>query len=151
MRKHLLGVLALGVLALGFGAPAVLAQYGQNSPVIQLNIDVPWAFTVANTTLPAGQYEIVQIQAGTDTPWEWTIRDVKGMVKVIFSSEPDYMRMPPKTDEATFDVVGGHHYLVALWTTGDTEGYGIAMTNAERRVWKRGTKPTQEKVPMKRK
>ena len=145
MKRSFLGMMGLFLLVLSFGAPAAIAQDKQ---AVQLVVDIPWPFTVENTTLPAGKYEISQTR---DMDWEWTIADAKGTVKVIFSTEPAEMAKPPKSYEATFDVVSDHHFLVHLWLASDTGGFYIPMTKSEKAMWKQGKMKTQEKVALQKK
>lgn len=142
MKKSIQGLSVLVLFALSLAAPAAIAQDKQ---AVQLVVDIPWPFTVENTTLPAGRYMIDQAR---DMEWEWTIADAKGAVKVLFSTEPAEMAKPPKSYEATFDVVGDHHFLVSLWLASDTGGFYIPMTRSEKAVWKQGKAKAQEKVAL---
>jgi len=145
MKRSILGLMGLVLLVLGLCAPAAFAQDKQ---AVQLVLDIPWPFTVENTTLPAGKYEINQMR---DIDWEWTIADAKGAVKVLFSTEPAEMAKPPRSYEATFDVVGDHHFLVNLWLASDTGGFYIPMTKSEKAAWKQGKAKAQEKVTLQKK
>ncbi len=131
------------VLALGIVAGMARAQMP-----VTLVADIPFSFTVEKTTLPAGKYEVQQM---SDQPWEWTIADAKGMVKVIFSTEPAETMNPTKLDELQFNVYNGKEsFLSRLWITGDKDGYYITKSGAERALLKKGTVKIH-RVPMNKK
>ena len=143
MRKAVLGFLVLALLSLGFGPRPASAQVG-----ITIVADVPFAFMVDNTMLPAGTYEFIQTY---EQPWEWTVNDAKGVVKVLFSTEPAEIMKPPRSYEATFDSVGGKYFLTNLWLGGDEDGYYVAMSKSEKALMKKGMRPKEERVPARKK
>lgn len=143
MRRTVLGFLVLVLLSMGFGPTPASAQEG-----VTIVADVSFAFMVDNTMLPAGKYEFTQ---SYDQPWEWTVNDAKGAVKVIFSTEPAEMMRPPRAYEVTFDLVDGKYFLTNVWLGGDEDGYYIAMSRSEKALMKKGMRPKEERVPAKKK
>ncbi len=143
MRRAVLGFLVLVLLSMGFGPGPASAQVG-----ITIVADVPFAFMVDNTLLPAGTYEFVQTY---EQPWEWTVADMKGTVKVLFSTEPAEMMKPPRSYEATFDLVGGKYFLTNIWLGGDENGYDVPMSKSERSLMKKGVMAKEERVPARKK
>ena len=143
MRRTVLGFLVLILLSMGFGPAPASAQEG-----VTIVADIPFAFMVENTMLPAGKYEFIQTY---DQPWEWAANDAKGMIKVLFSTEPAEMMKPPRSFEATFDYVGGKYFLTNIWLDGEEDGYYVAMSRSEKALMKKGVRPKEERVPAKKK
>ncbi len=144
MKGKILGVLVLVLLSLGFGAGSARAQQA----AVTVVADIPFSFMVERTLLPPGKYEFAQTY---DEPWEWSVSDAKGMVKVLFSTEPAEMMNPPRSYEVTFDVIGGKYFLSNIWLASDSDGFYVAMTGAEKGMLKQGVKPKEERVPAKKK
>jgi hypothetical protein len=143
MKNKGLKEMVLLTLALGLVAGLARAQMP-----VTLVADIPFSFTVERTTLPAGKYEVQQM---SDEPWEWTIADAKGTVKVIVSTEPAETMNPPKLDELQFNVYNGkEHFLSRVWIQGDTDGYYITKSAAERKLLKKGTGKVH-RVPLSKK
>jgi hypothetical protein len=143
MRKSVLGFCVLVLLLMGLGPVPGHAQEG-----VVVVATVPFAFMVDNTMLPAGQYEFTQMY---DQPWEWSVADAKGMVKVLFSTEPADMMNPPRAYEVTFDNVNGKYFLTNVWLSGDEDGFYVAMSRSEKALMKKGVKAKEERVPAKKK
>jgi hypothetical protein len=141
MRNAILRSALLLSLALGLVAVVARAQMS-----VTLSSDIPFSFTVENTTLPAGRYEVHQT---ADQPWEWTISDAKGLVKVIFTAEPTDAVNPIKANELEFNVYNGDRYfLTRLWIEGEGEYYFIPKTKAERALIMKKTSVAGKRVPM---
>jgi len=85
--------LVLGLLALGLVHGNAVAQ------TEMIIADIPFEFTVSNTTLPAGRYDITKVE-----PWEFVLANAKGDVKVIFQTEPTENLSTPKVFEVIFNV-----------------------------------------------
>ncbi len=143
MKVKILGVAVLALMTLGLGAAVAPPQAAETVVVA----DIPFAFTVEKTTLPAGRYEFSQAY---DQPWEWTVADAKGAVKVIFETEPAPRLSPPKAYELGFDVVGGKYFLNYVWLASESDGFYVPMVKAEKALIKKEM-PKKEKVALKKK
>ncbi len=136
-RKLQLGILVIAALLGGTGL--ALAQ-----PQI-LVADIPFAFTLENATLPAGTYEIQQVDS-----WEFVLSDAKGVVKVAFVTEPAEQLDRASTGELIFNVSGDKYFFSKMWFPGAMDGFGLAKTRAERALMKMAPAPTK-RVPLKKK
>jgi hypothetical protein len=119
-----LGILATLVLGLLVGTAA--AQQAV------ITADIPFSFTVENTTLPAGKYDVEQI-----TAWEFAITSATGQVKVLFFTEPTEAAMKPANYELYFDVMGDKHFLSKIWYQDDNWGYYLSKSRTERTYLKK--------------
>lgn len=144
MRGKILGVFVLALLALGFSPRGALGQEGS----LTLVADVPFAFMVENTTLPAGKYEIMQT---AEDPLVWTLANAKEQVKVIFFTTAAEMMKPPRSYELTFDESGGQYFLANIWLSSEKDGFALTMTKAEMAMAKGKMNPKKERVPLKKK
>jgi hypothetical protein len=133
------------ILALALGVIAGVAQ--AQLPVI-LVADIPFNFTIERTTLPAGKYEFQQL---ADSPWEWTVADAKGAVKVIFTTDPTDMLKVPKLNELVFDAYGDKDFFLAkVWIEGMEEGFHVAMPKAEKAI-RKAMSAKSRNVPLQKK
>jgi hypothetical protein len=132
-------VLGFAVVSLLFTAGSALAQ-----PEI-LIADVPFSFMVENTTLPAGTYEIQEVD-----PWEFVLSNAKGDVKVTFVTEPAERLSRASVGELIFNEYGGRHFLAKMWFPGAVDGYALTKTRTERALMKM-TPPPIKTVPLKKK
>jgi hypothetical protein len=138
--KHgkILGLVILGLAVLGFTGSA----FGQAETLMA---KIPFAFTVENTTLPAGSYDVQMVSM-----WEFVISNAQGDVKVAFVTEPTERMTPPNTGLLEFNDYGNHYFLSKIWFVGDKDGFYIAKTTAERAFMKKGGTPTKT-VPLAKK
>ena len=139
MRHHKIRLGILMIAALAAWAGPALAQ-----PQI-LAAEIPFAFTVENATLPAGTYEIRQVDS-----WEFVLSDAMGVVKVAFVTEPAERLDRASAGELIFSVYGDKHFLSKMWFPGAMEGYELARPRAERALMKMAPAPTKS-VPLKKK
>ncbi len=139
MRLH---KLQMGILLIA----ALLGWVGFASAQPQiLTAEVPFAFMVENTTLPAGMYEVQQVDS-----WEFVLSDAKGVVKVAFVTEPTERLDRASMGELVFNVYGDKYFLSKMWFPGAMDGYALARTRAERGLMKMTPAPTKS-VPLKKK
>jgi len=113
-----------------------------------LTADIPFAFMVENTTLPAGQYELTQTVA---QPYTWYISNAKGDVKIVFYTEPAEMVNRPGTFQLVFDAYGDQYFLSRIWLEDNTDGFYVAKTGMEREMMNKGKKPQMKNVPLSKK
>ncbi len=130
MRKLGLRNLALLTLALPFLFGGVIAQEPPRWAVVA---DIPFSFTVKDTTLPAGKYEIQKIEE-----WDFLLTTTKGDVKVQFFTEPTESMQPNPASELVFNEYGNAHFLSKIFFKGEEGGYYVAKTGGERAHMKKG-------------
>ncbi len=129
MKKHIYTMIAMIVLV---GSMAVAAQ-GQTGPT-RLRADIPFAFNVGNTTLPAGEYLVRAI--GNDT---------SNVVILIQSADGDSHALSNMSmvrgkaqDSArlVFRRYGNKYFFAEAWIDGQTDGLGVPKSRAERAAQK---------------
>jgi hypothetical protein len=146
MKKKILRELVMTALAVGLLSGLGLAQ---GSTGVVVTADIPFSFTVGNTTLPAGKYEISQM-LGTDA-WDFSIADSTGKVRVIVGTEPAEMGKRARAFELTFDVFGDKHFLNYIWLEDTMYGFYVPKAKDEMTLWKNGMTPVTHTVSMKKK
>jgi len=137
MKKIGIVSLVLSFLALGLLPRTISAQ----ADVV--TIDIPFAFMVGDTNLPAGTYEITKV----DT-YNYRIAAPKGDQKVIFATEPATMQTPAASYTLYFNVYGDTYYLAKFFHQGQTSGFQLVQTAAEKALATK-TPPTTKTVTRK--
>ena len=115
MRSNPLSLaLAVGTMLITAGLPA-WALTGT------LQVKVPFAFVVQNTTLPAGAYEITA--QDLSTPQVLQIRSQDGATKVVVLTEAlERSAGRPQRSELIFNKAGNMEFLTQVWS--DEGGQG---------------------------
>jgi hypothetical protein len=104
--RRISGVLALAFLA---AAPAVRAQDA-------LLVNIPFAFTAGQMTLPAGEYRIQKV--GDNSPALLIQRSDRSAAELVMSMAVDTNRKQPEQSKAVFHKYGERYFLAQIWTTG---------------------------------
>lgn len=129
MKKLLLVVVTLSLL--GIAGHAVNAQVTDT-----IVADIPFDFTVRNTTLPAGKYTIKSLGPILEGTME--IRNEDSHKAIFFLAESAQAKEGPAHSELIFDRVGNQYFLSEIFETGDRLGAQVAKTRAEKRLEKEG-------------
>ena len=134
--------LTLCLLAVGGGVVAN-AQIDTDNP-IQAN--VPFAFAIGNTTLPAGKYEIRKIEDNSPSVLE--VRSVNGRTKVVFETEDAQTRADQAASktELVFDKVGDQYFLSQIWVAGSLVGIEMPKSRMEKRLRDGGSQPEKHSI-----
>lgn len=122
-----------------FAATAMFAQL-ESQPLMKVN--VPFQFTVANHTLPAGEYMISTIQP------ERTIRiaSVKGKASEILTVSPLYASRPSANSRLVFNRYGDSYFLAEVWSTGQNVARNVPQGKREIEMASNGTKAQSTNV-----
>jgi hypothetical protein len=123
MRKIGILSLVLGFLALLLLPQAVSAQ----ADVV--TIDIPFAFLVGDTMLPAGTYQITKIKDGN-----YRIANLKGDQKAMFMTETATNPTPVASFTLMFNAYGDQYYLSKFFHQGMTVGDALRQTAAEKEL-----------------
>jgi len=83
-----------------------------------LTVHIPFSFVVRDTTLPAGDYFIRQLETTPARELEIESRD--GSHRVLFLTETADVKEPAKTASLQFNECGGQKRLAQLWRVGST-------------------------------
>ena len=130
MKKQALTTLAVLIFLTLVSAAKTSAQ----SVNQQLVADIPFSFTVANETLPAGTYKVTVVNPSSD---QKVIR-----ISSVEGSQSAMVRMMPvvaskKSDSRlVFRRYGDHHFLAQAWTSGDAYGLESRKSKAEMSIGK---------------
>ena len=105
-------------------AAGVVSGYAQDT---RLQVHVPFAFSVKNSALPAGDYQLGQLSPST-----WVIRNSEGRPAVIALARPDRSDGKLAEDSASvaFERCGDRYFLSGLQV--GTQTSAIPETEAER-------------------
>lgn len=134
--------LALCILTIGGGVVA----NAQVDTVPQIEANVPFAFVVGDTTLPAGKYQIRTIDDMASNVLE--IRSANSRTSVIFDTENAEARgerIESKT-ELVFDKVEGQYFLSQIWVAGTSTGNELTKSRTEKRLTNGGSQSEKHSV-----
>jgi hypothetical protein len=130
MRRVLLRVLTLSL----FVAVAWSSAHAQVTDTIVA--DIPFDFTVRDTTLPAGHYTLSRTDPSK--PGIMVIRAADGHGKMLFVVESAQVNKEPKKTELIFDRVEDQYFLSEIFEEGNNLGVELAKSHAERRLEEEG-------------
>jgi len=108
--------LALSLLVVA-GAVTARAQIESD---VTIEANIPFAFIVNDTTLPAGKYTIKSLDINEPTVLE--LRSVDGQTSVLFNTESAQAEQTPNKSELVFDKIGGKYFLSQVWLEGSDSG-----------------------------
>src|ERR1051325_423056 len=128
MKKLLTMIATLSLLAI-VGARTARAQV-----VDGIKVDIPFEFTVRNTTLPAGSYTVKPF--GELPESLMAIASAEGKILAVFSIQDAQMINPPKDSELIFHRVGDQYFLYEVFEQGEGIGAMLPKPRAERRLEK---------------
>lgn len=134
--------LALCLLTVGGG----IVANAQIDTTTTIEADVPFAFMVGNTTLPAGKYEI----KGLDdlTPGALVLSAVKRGKRVVFdtnNTESNPERLHGKS-ELVFNKIGGKYFLAQVWAEDSASGSQLVKSKMEKRLEDGGGQPERHSI-----
>lgn len=119
MKRNLIGTLSLVVLSL------LLNATGYAQAVAKA--DVPFAFTVAQKTLPSGRYTVM-----TDGQGVITIRSYETGSSIMSLAQKE---LPRKTSpKLIFHQVGNQYFLSQIWGAEGTAGLTLQTSTLEKEL-----------------
>ena len=139
-----LGKLFLALCLLTVGGVTVANAQVERGPQIEAN--VPFAFVVGDTKLPAGKYQIRTSDGVANEVLE--IRSDNGRTAVVFDTVQAQLegdRIQHKT-ELVFDKVDDLHFLAQVWVAGSMTGNELTKSRMEKRLTKDGSQLEQQSV-----
>ena len=112
---------------------AALAQ-AQIDSVTRIQADIPFNFTVGDTTLSAGKYELRRVDDLAENVLE--LSSVDGRARVIFDASPAQTKdlRPANRSELTFDKYGDQYFLSQIWVAGRSTGEELVKSRMEKRI-----------------
>lgn len=133
------------VAAFSFLAAIMLSTTLAHAQLVnELEANIPFAFSVDNTQLPAGEYIIHPIGEIENTTLQ--IENPAKNIGVFILIRNDQFTEMPKTSELTFDKIGNHYFLRGITVQDSDLGYNLSESNEELRVAKSGAKMETHKV-----
>ena len=99
---------------------------------ITITANVPFTFVVGNTTLPAGKYDIRNIDEGTLRVLE--LSSVNGRTRIVFETDDAQTRdgEPASKTELIFDKVGDKYFLSQVWVAGNDSRSQLVKSKMEK-------------------
>lgn len=121
--KNFFPLLAAMVMVLAVGTGN--AQIGDRS----VRADVPFAFTIANQTLPAGQYTVHKMN-------DMGYLSIKGNGSALALSQSNAVQSanPQKLTKLVFHKYGDRYFLYQIWVQGEDRGREVPKTPLEREL-----------------
>lgn len=104
---------------------AASVAFGQTSPG-DVVVDVPFAFSVADQSLPAGHYIVA---AHNDL-----IRIFNAHIRGVYISTHSAIRQTTDGSKLVFHRYGSSYFLSSVWVTGNNIGKELFRSRAEREL-----------------
>ncbi len=122
-------------------AVTLFAQTAGNQLLMKVN--VPFAFTVDNQTLPAGRYDVKSV-----TP-EHSIALISadGKHTFIVKDLPNYASSPSPDSRLVFHKYGNEYFLVQIWTAGDKVARNPFVSKRALELAQAGYRPEDQIIP----
>jgi hypothetical protein len=124
MKKREFRIPTLVVLVLAFMFISVQAM--QMVSRVILTADIPFSFTVENTMLPAGNYEIEQVGEN-----ELSIYNPAVEVRANVLTENANATEAMQSSDLIFNEYEGKYFLSKIWVQGSDEGFVIPKGRSE--------------------
>jgi hypothetical protein len=115
-------------LLVAVAAVSVMAQVRS-----RVTAQIPFAFSVANQTMPAGSYAI-QSQAGANQMVLIRSNDSKAAVFAL--TQGKQAKNTPDNTKLVFRRYGSQYYLAQIWTKGEEAGTEFPVSKSERQTMK---------------
>ena len=126
MKKQAYTMIALLVLV---GSMAVAAQ-AQTSGPTQLIVNIPFQFNAGNTTLPAGEYSVRQVNPNSDHA-VLQLRNKDGSAGAMIQVD-SVIGNAQESAKLTFHRYGNKYFFAQAWIDGDNTGMQAPKSKAER-------------------
>ena len=138
MKKYIGGMLLIVCLLTGIGGLTANAQIYTDTTV---EADIPFAFIVGTTTLPAGKYTIRTLDDTSLNLLE--IRSSNGRTAAAFETQNKVAERTPRQTEVVFNKIGDQYFLSQIWVEGTDTGVQAEQSKIEKRLEANG--PTSER------
>ncbi|HET6977559.1 MAG TPA: hypothetical protein VFI24_14610 [Pyrinomonadaceae bacterium] len=132
-------------LCLIVGAGSAMTSYAQVESDATIRANIPYAFVVHNTTLPAGTY-VVTVAETTDLK-VLEIRSADNKLAVLFDTEPVNATRVARTSELVFDRVGDTYFLSQVFLSGDEGGNELTKSKRQERLEAGGNVSQKQSIP----
>jgi hypothetical protein len=126
---------ALTVLAVAMTLAVAPARAKQSD---EMTMTIPFAFTVGDTTLPAGTYRVRRTSATTGT---YLISNADGEIAAAVTSPARVQERDEARAKLVFHIYGGEYFLSQIWLPTSFSGTELATSRRERRLAGAGAEP----------
>lgn len=99
----------------------------------RVTAQIPFGFSVANQTMPAGSY-VIQAQAGANQMV--LIRSTESKSAVFALTQGKQAKNAPDQTKLVFRRYGSQYYLAQIWTKGEEAGTEFPVSKSERQTMK---------------
>ena len=130
MTRFALKALAVLVMATTL---AVVPTHAQQHN--QMTLNIPFAFTVGDTTLPAGTYLVLR---PLTTSGAYMIRSVDGKGNALVLSPSSQQARKEEPAKLVFNAYDGEYFLAQIWMPWSTSGADLAASRHEKRLARAG-------------
>ncbi len=127
------------------GLGATLTTNAQIDSGITIRANIPHAFVVKDTTLPAGTY-LIKVEDDYADLNTLEIRSADGKVAVLFETEATEAKHTMQTSELVFDKLGDTYFLSRVFLAGDQSGNELAKSKMQRKLEVGGLKAENESI-----
>ena len=123
MKRNVFGALMTLIVAATIAAPVVHAQSS-----ITLTANVPFAFSVNGSALPAGAYEIRDLGSRA------TVIETKDGKTHVMGLYAPAGESKPGESKLVFHKVGNSYFLAEIWSSARGEGLAVPESNMEKEM-----------------
>jgi hypothetical protein len=126
MKKQTLRIFVMFTL---FAILAVASVHAQSSREQTANI--PFSFTVADKTFPAGEYIIQRLNPSSDKA-AIAVKSADGHMNKIVLTTPVQAAKMRENAKLVFNHYGDQYFLAQVWTPADNTGLEVPQSKSER-------------------
>jgi hypothetical protein len=108
---------------------AVASVHAQSSREQKANI--PFSFTVADKTFPAGEYRVERLNPSSDKA-AIAIKSADGHLSKIVLTMPVQSNVTRENARLVFNHYGDQYFLAQVWTPADNTGLAVPESKMER-------------------
>jgi hypothetical protein len=112
-----------------FATLAIVSAHAQTSRRQTANI--PFSFTVADKTFPAGEYTVERVNPASDKA-VLVIKSMDGRMNKVVLTNPVQASRMQENARLVFNHYGDQYYLTQVWTPADDTGYALPQSRSER-------------------
>jgi hypothetical protein len=131
MLKKIIRTLVGSILLLASAMP-LMAEWNFDQ---KMRVDVPFAFSAKDTTMPAGKYTV---SVHPDTGM--IMMQAKGQTPLILTAVPKESLNPVSRGRLVFLKSGASMSLIEIWTRGNTTGQTLPLDSKAKEAFQRKQK-----------
>ena len=115
-----------------FGLFAILAVSSAHAQTRrEMTANIPFSFSVADKTFPAGQYSVTRLNPASDKA-ALAIKSDDGRLSKIFLTVPILDSRMHESAKLVFSHYGDQYFLAQVWTPADNTGLAVPQSKSER-------------------